>query len=124
MSPEPECARSCSSDIVIRGTLRKAKSWNKRLFVLREGTPPVLEYYENEKKWRMNKIKRTIEISKPWNICRKRDIKHNHLIMIFTEDNYFSMAADNADMQEKWMNALNRIAQPGEYLLPPFLVIV
>jgi len=112
MSPELQYVSVSNSGIIIKGTLRKAKSWKKRFFVLREGNPPVMEYYENERKWKTNKIKQSILLSKPWNICRKRDAKHNFLIVIFTEDYYLSMAAENAEIQGEWLRALGNILQP------------
>uniref|UniRef100_H2Y5G4 Insulin receptor substrate 1 n=1 Tax=Ciona savignyi TaxID=51511 RepID=H2Y5G4_CIOSA len=112
MAPELDYV-TMSSDIVIRGTLRKAKTWNKRYFVLREGNPPKLEYYENERKWKVNKPKRQISLGNPWNIDKKKDSKHEFLIVIFTKDEYFTMAADTVELQNDWITALTRTVRPA-----------
>ncbi|CAK8698201.1 unnamed protein product [Clavelina lepadiformis] len=111
MPPEQDNT-SMTTDIVLKGSLRKAKSWNKRYFVLREGSPAKLEYYENEKRWRANKLKRSINLEKPWNVDTKKDSKHDYLIVIFTEDEYFSMAADCVETQMQWVQALQRVVRP------------
>nr|CAB3256925.1 insulin receptor substrate 1-like [Phallusia mammillata] len=113
MAPEPDY--TMSTDVIIKGTLRKAKTWNKRFFVLREGPPPKLEYYDNEKKWKGQKTekpKRQIDLDNPWNVSKKKDSKHDYLIVIFTEDEYFTMAADNADTQNQWVAALQKALRP------------
>ena len=113
MAPEPDYAL-VSSDVIIKGTLRKERTWNKRFFVLREGPPPRLEYYENEKKWKSNKPKRYIDLGSPWNICERRDAKHDFLIVIFTEDEHFTMAAESVEVQQQWVDALQKTVKPGE----------
>ena len=105
-----------TSDILLKGNLRKAKNWNKRYFVLREGNPAKLEYYENEKKWKSSnsKPKRRFNLEKPWNIGKNKDTKHEFLIVIFTEDEYLSMAAENAEVQDQWVKALRKAIKPGK----------
>jgi len=73
-----------TSDILKKGNLRKARNWNKRFFVLRDGSPAKLEYYENEKKWKNgnSKPKRRFNLQRPWNISKKKDSKHEFLIVI------------------------------------------
>ena len=102
-------------DIVIKGNLRKAKNWNKRFFVLRDSVPAKLEYYESERKWKANnsKPKRTISLEKPWNVDKKKGTKHEFLIAVFTEEEYFLMAADNTEMQENWVSALQKVVKQG-----------
>nr|XP_002128395.1 insulin receptor substrate 1-like [Ciona intestinalis] len=112
MAPEPDYS-AMSTDIVLKGTLRKAKTWNKRFFVLRDGNPPKLEYYENERKWKVNKPKRQISLGNPWNIDKKKDTKHEFLIVIFTKDEYFTMAAESADVQQTWISALLKTVRPA-----------
>ena len=115
MPPELDYA-TMTSDILLKGNLRKAKSWSKRFFVLRDGSPAKLEYYENEKKWKSNngKPKRRFNLERPWNIGKKKDTKHEFLIVIFTEEEYLSMAAENSEVQEQWLNALQKSIKPGE----------
>ena len=113
MPPELDCT-TMSSDIVMDGVLRKAKTWNKRYFVLRNSYPAKLEYYENERKWKSNsKPKRTINLERPWNIAKKKDTKHHYLIVIFTEEECFSVAAENFNEQEKWIQALQKVTNQG-----------
>lgn len=114
MPPELDYA-TMSSDIILKGNLRKAKTWNKRFFVLKDGNPAQLEYYESKKKWKSNsgKPKRRVSLASPWNIDRKKDCKHEFLIVIFTEDEYITLAADSAEIQDQWMYALRRVVKPG-----------
>ena len=114
MPPELDCA-TMSTDIVMKGNLKKAKTWNKRFFVLKDGNPARLEYYESEKKWKNStgKPKRRVFLSKPWNIDKKKDSKHDFLIVIFTEDEYITLAADNAEIQNQWINALRKVVKTG-----------
>ena len=118
MPPELDFA-AMTSDIIIKGNLRKAKNWNKRYFVLRDTCPAKLEYYENERRYKSNnsKPKRTISLERPWNIAKKKDIKHDYLIVIFTEDECFSVAADTAELQDSWFNALQKVVKQGKKLL-------
>ena len=122
MPPEQDFG-TMDCDILIKGNLRKAKSWNKRFFVLRDCSPAKLEYYENERKWKTNgsKPKRTISLQKPWNIDKKKDAKHDYLIVIFTEDEYFTMAADTPEVQENWVLALQRVVKQGNLPLNLFM---
>lgn len=116
MPPEQDIG-TMTSEVLIKGNLKKAKSWNKRFFVLQDCLPAKLECYDNEKKWKTNgnKPKRTISLEKPWSIHKKKDSKHEYLIAIFTEDEYFTMAADTAEIQEKWVFALQQIVKQGMY---------
>jgi len=103
-----------ASDIIMDGILRKAKNWNKRYFVLRNTYPAKLEYYDSERKWKANgKPKRIISLERPWNIAKKKDSKHHFLIVIFTEEECFSVAAESAEDQEKWMRALQKVTNQG-----------
>ena len=105
-----------TSDILKKGNLRKARNWNKRFFVLRDGSPAKLEYYESEKKWKNSnsKPKRRFNLERPWNISKKKDSKHEFLIVIFTEEEYLSMAADSAEIQDQWIGALEKAIKPGK----------
>ena len=117
MSPDPNYIKhdgeTCK--IIKKGTLRKAKSWNKRYFVLKEGSPPRLEYYESENKFKKSsKPKRSIKLERPWNIAEKRNSQHNYLVVIFTETEYFTMAAENEISQREWIRALRKAVLPGK----------
>lgn len=107
MAPDLDCLSP--ADEVMKGQLRKMKKWNKRFFVLREGPPPKLECYDSAKKFSLKgKPKRVIDLENAWNIDKKVSAKHKFLIGIFTQDKYFAMAADTAEMQEMWVEALQK----------------
>lgn len=106
MAPDLDCL---SPTHEMKGYLRKSKKWSKRFFVLREGPPPRLEYYDSAKSYTKNgKPKRCIELENAWNIDKKITAKHKHLIGVYTEDEYFAMAAESDTNQEMWVNALQK----------------
>lgn len=106
MAPDLDCSSPTDE---MKGYLRKSKKWNKRFFVLREGPPPRLEYYDSEKKCSLkSKPKRIIELENAWNIDKKTTSKHKFLIGVFTEEEYFAMSADCLATQEMWVNALQK----------------
>ncbi|XP_039251424.2 insulin receptor substrate 2-B-like [Styela clava] len=106
MAPDLDCL---SPTHEMKGYLRKSKKWSKRYFVLKEGPPPRLECYDSAKSYMKNgKPKRCIELENAWNIDKKVTAKHKHLIGVYTEEEYFAMAAENDSTQEMWVNALQK----------------
>ncbi|KAK6295554.1 hypothetical protein J4Q44_G00332670 [Coregonus suidteri] len=102
---------------------------HKRFFVLRAasaGGPSRLEYYENEKKWRHKSgvPKRSIPLESCFNINKRADSKNKYLVALYTKDEYFSIAADSEQEQDRWHQALvdlhNKVGRsavtgPGEF---------
>nr|XP_015195946.1 PREDICTED: insulin receptor substrate 2-A-like [Lepisosteus oculatus] len=105
-SPEPyyEDVRKC-------GYLRKQKSMHKRYFVLRaasERGPARLEYYENEKKFRGKTAnpKKVLNLETCFNINKRADAKNKHLIVVYTREESFSIAAESEADQGDWYQAM------------------
>lgn len=112
MSPDLEAQSPTSERSVIKGYLKKLFSKKKeRFFVLRDHPVAHLEYFENEKKFttKGSKPKRSIDLRKAWNIDKKTCAKHKFVISIYTQNEYFAMAADNKQTQEAWVNSLHNV---------------
>ncbi|XP_041094168.1 insulin receptor substrate 1-like [Polyodon spathula] len=93
------------------GYLRKQKSMHKRYFVLRgasERGPARLEYYENEKKFRAKAPvpKKTLNLETCFNINKRADSKNKHLIVVYTREESFCIAADSEEEQDGWYEAM------------------
>ncbi|XP_041472981.1 insulin receptor substrate 1-like isoform X3 [Lytechinus variegatus] len=113
-------------DIEKSGYLRKLKTMRKKFFVLRSESntgPSRLEYYDNEKKFRLGgEPKRTVPLSACFNINKKSDAKHKHAIALYTRDDCFSLVADDEESQQEWLRALleqQRAGGDGK-LIPAF----
>ncbi|KAK3546091.1 hypothetical protein QTP70_022886 [Hemibagrus guttatus] len=104
-------APSCE-DVRKSGYLRKQKSMHRRYFVLRaasERGPARLEYYESEKKFRGGKAaapKRALALETCFNINKRADAKHKHMIVLYTRAESFAVAADSEADQDEWYRAL------------------
>ncbi|XP_060730700.1 insulin receptor substrate 1-B isoform X1 [Tachysurus vachellii] len=102
---------SCE-DVRKSGYLRKQKSMHRRYFVLRaasERGPARLEYYESEKKFRGGKAaapKRALALETCFNINKRADAKHKHMIVLYTRAESFAVAADSEADQDEWYRAL------------------
>ncbi|KAM9453272.1 insulin receptor substrate 1-B isoform 1-T1 [Salvelinus alpinus] len=117
-SPTTE-QQGCFSDVRKVGYLRKPKSMHKRFFVLRAASaagPSRLEYYENEKKWRHKSgvPKRSILLESCFNINKRADSKNKYLVALYTKDEYFSIAADSEQEQDRWHQALVDLHNKGK----------
>ncbi|XP_076832170.1 insulin receptor substrate 1-B [Brachyhypopomus gauderio] len=115
----PSTELGCFSDVRKVGYLRKPKSMHKRFFVLRAASasgPSRLEYYENEKKWRLKSgaPKRSITLESCFNINKRADSKNKHLVALYTKDEYFAVAADNELEQDGWYQALVDLHNRGK----------
>lgn len=101
-----------SEDVRKSGYLRKQKSMHRRYFVLRaasERGPARLEYYESEKKFRGGKAtapKRALALETCFNINKRADAKHKHMIVLYTRAESFAVAADSEADQDEWYSAL------------------
>ncbi|XP_062850335.1 insulin receptor substrate 1-B [Trichomycterus rosablanca] len=104
-------AVSCE-DVQKSGYLRKQKSMHRRYFVLRvasERGPARLEYYESEKKFRSAKTaapKRSLALDTCFNINKRADAKHKHMIVLYTRAESFAVAADCEQDQDEWYRTL------------------
>ncbi|KAM4689958.1 insulin receptor substrate 1-like [Rhinophrynus dorsalis] len=100
-------------DVKKCGYLRKQKSMRKRFFVLRSpGSrgPARLEYYENEKKFRMAEgsggLRGTINLEETFGVNKRADAKRRHLLVMYTRDGGLGVSADGEDEQEDWYKAI------------------
>ncbi|KAI5625841.1 insulin receptor substrate 1-B isoform X3 [Silurus asotus] len=106
-SEAPTC-----EDVRKSGYLRKQKSMHRRYFVLRaasERGPARLEYYESEKKFRGGKAaapKRALALEACFNINKRADAKHKHMIVLYTRAESFAVAAESDADQDEWYRAL------------------
>ncbi|KAM9500754.1 insulin receptor substrate 1-B [Clarias gariepinus] len=104
-------APSCE-DVRKSGYLRKQKSMHRRYFVLRAASargPARLEYYESEKKFRGGKAtapKRALALETCFNINKRADAKHKHMIVLYSRAESFAVAAESEEDQDEWYRAL------------------
>nr|XP_053637603.1 uncharacterized protein LOC128692436 isoform X2 [Cherax quadricarinatus] len=103
---------SNSDDIVKAGYLKKLKTMKKKYFVLRRETGPKsparLEYYDNERKFRAGaQPKKPIVLHTCFNINRKKDPKHNHVIALYTNHDSLCMAAESEAELNDWLGFLH-----------------
>lgn len=103
--------------VVRCGYLRKLKRNRKKFFVLRAETEEVaarLEYYDSEKKFRNGTPpKRSIMLKTCFNINKRLDTKHKHVIALYTKDDCFCVILENEEDLEAWLKALLSL-QHGE----------
>ena len=96
--------------VVRSGHLRKYKTLKKKFFVLRgdaPGHPACLEYYDSKKKYdNRSNPKRSITMRSCFNINRRVDTKHMHVIALYTKDECFSLILDNEKELDEWLNAM------------------
>ncbi|XP_074107588.1 insulin receptor substrate 1 chico isoform X4 [Cotesia typhae] len=110
--------QSTSTGPIVRcGHLRKSgslisglKPLKKKYFVLRgdsPGHPACLEYYDNKKKFdNKQQPKRTITMKSCYNINRRNDTKHKHVIALYTKDGCFSLILDSDKDVDDWLTAM------------------
>lgn len=115
-------------DIVLSGHLKKLKTLKKKYFVLRAetiGYPACLEYYDNKKKHDNGQPpKRSISVRSCFNINKRRDTKHKHVIALYTKDDCFCLVLENETDLNEWYHKLlllqNGEQQDGEQPRPTF----
>ncbi|XP_063244069.1 uncharacterized protein LOC134543147 isoform X2 [Bacillus rossius redtenbacheri] len=104
-------------EIVKMGYLRKLKTMRKKFFVLRGDCSEYssrLEYYDSEKKWKTHHApKRCIVLKMCFNINRRLDTKHKHVIALYTKDDCFCLVLETEEELEDWLKALLSL-QHGE----------
>ncbi|KAM4820735.1 insulin receptor substrate 2-A-like [Thomomys bottae] len=131
-------------DVRLCGHLRKQKSQSLRFFVLR-ASPPRLECYESEKKFRAAaaspaarpaRPRRCISLEGACTISKRSDARQRHLIVVYTRDSSLGVAAASEAEQQAWYSALLQVRaaanaagapgptaldDPGAWILaPPF----
>lgn len=106
-----------SETVVRAGYLKKLKTFKKKYFVLRAEGPESsarLEYYDSEKKFNNGQPpKRSIPLKTCFNINKRVDTKHKHVIALYTKDDCFCIVLENEDELEAWLKALLSL-QHGE----------
>ncbi|XP_065216182.1 uncharacterized protein chico isoform X2 [Planococcus citri] len=107
-------------EIVKTGYLKKLKTMKKKFFVLRadsSNTQACLEYYDSGKKWKNNNPpKRRIILRNCFNINRRTDTKHKHVIALFTGNDYFGIVFDCEEDLLDWLK-LFLMYQQGEDMM-------
>lgn len=109
-----------ATDIHKTGYLRKLKTMKKKFFVMRresEAGPARLECYDSEKKWKAGALpKRTVVLRLCFNINRRADAKHRHVVTLHTRDDSFALVAESEEDLEAWLTELLRL-QHGSHEL-------
>ncbi|XP_053321037.1 insulin receptor substrate 1-like [Spea bombifrons] len=100
-------------DVKKSGYLRKQKSMRRRFFVLRGGgsrAPARLEYYENEKKFRLVEgsggPRGTLNLEETIGVNKRADAKRKHLLVLYTRDGGLTVSAEGEEEQEEWYGAI------------------
>jgi insulin receptor substrate 1 len=114
--------------VVLAAHIKKLKTLKKKFFVLRAeapGHPACLEYYDSKKKYDSRQPpKRIISVPSCFNINKRRDTKHKHVIALYTKDDCFCLVLDNERDLDDWLNALlllqNGDQPDGEQPRPTF----
>ncbi|XP_047343935.1 insulin receptor substrate 1 isoform X7 [Vespa velutina] len=96
--------------IVCCGHLKKLKTLKKKYFVLRGEAPgylACLEYYDSKKKFESKQSpKRSILLHSCFNINKRVDTKHKHVIALYTKDECFCLILDNEKELNEWLKAM------------------
>ncbi|PSN55130.1 hypothetical protein C0J52_01864 [Blattella germanica] len=88
------CHDGRGGEIVKMGYLRKLKTMKKRFFILRRES--------SEASARLD----TISLKTCFNINRRQDTKHKHVIALYTKDDCFGLVLDSDEELEDWLRAL------------------
>ncbi|XP_011637854.1 insulin receptor substrate 1 isoform X3 [Pogonomyrmex barbatus] len=109
---------SPSGGPVVRcGHLKKLKTMKKKYFVLRGEAPgclACLEYYDSKKKFENRQPpKRSILLHSCFNINKRGDTKHKHVIALYTKDECFCLILDSEKELDEWLKAMLRL-QSGD----------
>lgn len=110
-------ASSAGGPVVRCGHLKKLKTMKKKYFVLRGEAPgclACLEYYDSKKKFENRQPpKRSILLHSCFNINKRGDTKHKHVIALYTKDECFCLILDSEKELEEWLKAMLRL-QSGD----------
>ncbi|KAK5641019.1 hypothetical protein RI129_009566 [Pyrocoelia pectoralis] len=117
MSVKSSNSNPGSETVVRAGYLKKLKTFKKKYFVLRAEGPESsarLDYYDSEKKFNNGQPpKRSIPLKTCFNINKRVDTKHKHVIALYTKDDCFCLVLESEDELEAWLKALLSL-QHGE----------
>lgn len=115
-------SQSATADITVvrSGYLKKLKTNKKKFFVLRaESTESSarLEYYDTQRKYTHKEPpKRCVNLKSCFNINRRLDTKHKHVIALYTKDDCFCIVLESEQDLERWLKDLLSLQQ-GEELV-------
>ncbi|XP_063305851.1 insulin receptor substrate 1-like [Pelobates fuscus] len=105
------------------GYLRKQKSMRRRYFVLRTAGsrgPARLEYYENEKKFRLAEgsgvPRGTLILEEAFGVNKRADAKRKHLLVLYTRDGGLTVSAEGEEEQEEWYRAIMELQEQARAL--------
>ncbi|XP_050458620.1 insulin receptor substrate 1-B isoform X1 [Cataglyphis hispanica] len=103
--------------VILCGHLKKLKTMKKKYFVLRGEAPghlACLEYYDTKKKFDNRQTpKRSILLHSCFNINKRGDTKHKHVIALYTKDECFCLILDSEKELDEWLGAMLRL-QSGD----------
>lgn len=96
------------------------QTMKKKFFVMRresEAGPARLECYDSEKKWKAGALpKRTVVLRLCFNINRRADAKHRHVVTLHTRDDSYALVAESEEDLEAWLTEMLRL-QHGSHEL-------
>ncbi|XP_076634922.1 insulin receptor substrate 1 chico isoform X2 [Colletes latitarsis] len=96
--------------VVRYGHVKKLKTQKKKFFVLRgeaPGYPACLEYYDSKKKFENRQLpKRSIMLDSCFNINKRVDTKHKHVIALYTKDECFCLILESEKELDEWLKAM------------------
>ncbi|XP_073510666.1 insulin receptor substrate 1-like isoform X2 [Phyllobates terribilis] len=113
-------------DVKKCGYLRKQKSMRRRFFVLRgpgSRGPARMEYYENEKKFRLEDgsggPRGTVVLEEAFGVNKRADAKRRHLLVLYTRDGGLCVSADGEEEQNAWYQAIQELQAQARALSTP-----
>ncbi|XP_017795759.1 PREDICTED: insulin receptor substrate 1 [Habropoda laboriosa] len=110
MSSSRSLISSSGGPVVLSGHVKKLKTQKKKYFVLRgesAGYPACLEYYDSKKKYENRQPpKRSILLDSCFNINKRVDTKHKHVIALYTKDECFCLILENEKELDEWLKAM------------------
>uniref|UniRef100_A0A336LNF4 Insulin receptor substrate 1 n=1 Tax=Culicoides sonorensis TaxID=179676 RepID=A0A336LNF4_CULSO len=106
-------------NVVLEGYMKKLKTMKKKYFVLYGDTKDMfahLRYYDSEKKYKQSLTKRDTSSSKRciilrecFNINRRMDTKHQHVLALYTKEEGFCIIFDDEEELKRWFDILLRL---------------
>lgn len=113
----PASSPTGGGPVIRSGHLKKLKTMKKKYFVLRGEAPgclACLEYYDSKKKFdNRQPPKRSILLHSCFNINKRGDTKHKHVIALYTKDECFCLILDSEKELDEWLKAMLRL-QSGD----------
>ncbi|XP_017757808.1 PREDICTED: insulin receptor substrate 1 isoform X3 [Eufriesea mexicana] len=110
MSSSRSLVSPSGGPVVLCGHVKKLKTQKKKFFVLRgepPGYPACLEYYDSKKKFENRQPpKRSILLDSCFNINKREDTKHKHVIALYTKDECFCLILESEKERDEWLKAM------------------